>query len=202
MQLTVVDPEPSQLSLLQAVAIRMADEGIPVRAIARAVRIPGDEVYDILREAITTGTIVELPKDDWPPGSNRSSRSVFQGTPLEQEDALKFACARVFKATRLEAAILAVLLKRTEVTKQQLHQVIENNRPGDGEGNPREETDPKMVDVLICHLRKKLKLHEITIETVWGIGYLVSGAQRDLAIRKLTTFSVVPENMAQLKEAA
>lgn len=197
MQLTVVDPDPSQTSLLQAIAVRMADEGIPVRAIARAVRIPGEDVYNILREAITTGTIVELPKDDWPPGSNRNSRSVFQGTPLEQDDALKFACARVFKATRLEAAILAVLLKRTEVTKQQLHQVIENNRPGDGEGNPREETDPKMVDVLICHLRKKLKLHEITIETVWGIGYLIAAAQRDLAIRKLTQFSVVPGNMQE-----
>lgn len=169
----------------QTVAIRMADEGIPVRAIARALKISSSDVYETLRDALAAGSIVEMPKNDWPIGSQRSMRTAFNGTPLEDEEALKFACARCFKATKLEAAILAVMLRRNEVTKQQLHIVIEQNRQTEG----RDETDPKMVDVLICHLRKKLKPHKIIIETVWGIGYLIPVAFRDIAVAKLSAFA-------------
>jgi DNA-binding response OmpR family regulator len=181
--LTVVEQDPSIRPFVEAVAIRMADEGVPVRAIARATRVPSDEVYGILRDAVARGAIVDIPKDDWPVGSNRSSRVAFNGTPLQNEEELKFACARYFKATRLEAAILALLLRRSEATKQQLHIVIEQNRPTEG----REETDPKMVDVIICHLRKKLRKRDIEIETVWGIGYLITPAGRDKALAILNT---------------
>jgi DNA-binding response OmpR family regulator len=178
--LAITPPDPAAASI----AVRLADEGIPVRAIARATSIPSDEVYSLLRDALASGTIVELPKDDWPPGSRRSARTAFNGTPFDDDEALKFACARFFKVTRLEAAILGVLLKRSEVTKTQLHLVIEQNRPSEG----REETDPKMVDVVICHLRKKLKPHELSITTVWGIGYLMPVQDRDKAVVLLNQF--------------
>jgi Transcriptional regulatory protein, C terminal len=160
--------------------IRLADEGIPVRAIARGLKVPADEVYPLLRGALREGYLVEMPKDDWPIGSSRSARTVFNDTPLENEDALKVACALLFKATRLEAAILAVLIKRNEVTKRQLHAVIEQTRD-----TGRDETDPKMIDVVICHLRKKLGKHTITIQTVWGIGYLMPLKDRERAIAML-----------------
>jgi hypothetical protein len=180
--LTLVELDPSCVPLLHAVAVRLADEGMPVRAIARSVRLPSEDVYEVIRDAIYRGTITEMPKDDWPIGSTRVSRNAFHGTALDNEDALKFACARYFKATRLEAAILAVMLKRSEVTKQQLHLVIEQNRPGEN----RDETDPKMVDVIICHLRKKLRKVDIVIETIWGIGYSISSAGRERAVAILT----------------
>jgi DNA-binding response OmpR family regulator len=182
--LAIVIPEP--VSDTFAVAVRLADEGIPVRAIARATHLPSEDVYEALREAILRGSIVDMPRDDWPPGNSRSQRSVFNGTPLEQEQALKCACARFFKTSPLEAAMLALMLKRTEVTKQQLHLTIEENRLG------KEQTDPKMVDVMICKLRKKLKLHDVEIETMWGIGYLISSAHRERAIQKLLAAHEAP----------
>lgn len=170
--------QPSNvIPLSTAVAIRLADEGVPVRAIARAVKLPSDEVYDLLRDALAAGSIVEIPKDDWPPGSARTGRTAFNGTPLDTDDSLKLACARVFRTTRMESAILAVMLKRNEVTKNQLHVVIEQNRATEG----RDETDPKMVDVVICHLRKKLRKFDLKIETVWGIGYLIPVSDRERA---------------------
>lgn len=187
--LVAVDPLPATLLIttegVRDIAIRLADEGIPVRAIARATKVPSEDLYEVLKEAMLCGYILELPKDDWPPGSNRAQRLAVQGTILDNEDTLKFACARMLKATRLEAAILAVLLRRQEVTKQQLHAVIEQNRPSEN----RDETDPKMVDVIICHLRKKLKPHALEIETVWGIGYLMKPAHRDNAVLLLTAFT-------------
>lgn len=194
--LSVVQPDPSVEPLLCTVAVRMADEGIPVRAIARATRLPADRIYEELNRAAAAGSILEVPKDDWPAGSNRASRNIFQGTPLEQEDALRIACARYFKATPLEAAMLAVLLKRTETTKAQLHAIIEQNRPGEN----REETDPKMVDVMICKLRKKLRPHDIEIETMWGTGYFIASPFRDRAIMILTTMALAPP--AAVEQAA
>lgn len=178
-------PADPRIESTTAVAVRLADEGIPVRAIARATRIPSEDIYEMLHEAIASGAIVEMPKDDWPVGSNRDQRSRLHGTLLEQDETLRFMCSRLFKVTRLQAAILATLLKRAEVTKAQLHIVIEQNRPSAN----RDETDPKMVDVLICHLRKKLKPHGVAIETVWGIGYLISPTERDKAVRLLEDYS-------------
>lgn len=173
--------EPAPDPAIVAVAVRMADEGIPIRAIARSTRVSSEEVYELLRQAIQSGTIIELPKDDWPAGSTRGTRSPFNGTPLDDEDRLKVACTRYFKATKLEAALLAVLLRRDQATKDQLHRVIEQNRPGE----KRDETDPKMVDVLICHLRKKLRPHDVQVETIWGVGYAIPVPSRDKAVRAL-----------------
>jgi len=185
--IAAVEPAPSPT----AIAVRLADEGIPVRAIARSLHIPSADLYELFKEAVQAGTILELPKDDWPPGTTRHQRSPFNGSPLEDDNALKCACARFFKCSPLEAVMLAAMLKRNEVTKQQLHHVIEQNRPGDP---ARDETDVKMVDVMICKLRKKLKPHDIHIETMWGLGYLISARSRDIAIGLLSS-SADPANV-------
>lgn len=191
-----MDAQPS-VTAPTDIAVRLADEGIPVRCIARAVKVSSEDVYELLNEALASGKIIEMPKDDWPIGQRRDQRSRLHGTLLEQDEALLFACNRFFKATRLQSAILATLLKRNEVTKAQLHLVIEQNRPSDN----RDETDPKMVDVLICHLRKKLTPHRVKIETVWGMGYLIGPADRERAIQLLETFmSSLPAE--PMKEAA
>ena len=129
------------------------------------------------------GVLLEMPRDDWPPGSGRHQRSVFTGTPLEQDSALKHACARFFKASPIEAAMLGALLKKTEVTKAQLHQVIENNRPS-GRDEPTEE---KIVDVMICKLRKRLKSanETYTVMTVWGSGYYIEPLVQKAILERL-----------------
>lgn len=165
-----------------AAAVRMADEGIPVRAIARTLTTPSADIYELLREAIDQGTILEMPRDEWPQGSVRSTRTLFIGSPLEKDEDLRLACASFFKASPLEAAMLALMLRRDTVTKSQLHTVIENTR-----ANPqgKEVTDIKMVDVLICKLRKKLKTHDLYIETMWGHGYAIGKAHRETAVALL-----------------
>lgn len=182
----ILSPEPTPLPLIiihgldteqRQIAARLADEGVPVLAIARGMKLSSTDVYDALADALEQGVILEMPKPDWPPGTSRQNRNALAGTILDNDDNLKFACARLFKATRLEAALLGMLLKRQEVTKSQLHTVIEQNRPSE----TADETDIKMVDVLICHLRKKLKPHNLSIETVWGIGYLMKREAREQA---------------------
>jgi DNA-binding response OmpR family regulator len=177
----VAQPDPSIKPLVEAVAVRLADEGIPVRAIARATHLPSDEVYEALRDAIARGSILEMPRDDWPASTARANRVVISGTPIDTDEGMKCACVRYFKASPLEAGMLTLLLKRDEVTKEQLHHVIETTR-----GIGKVPTEIKMVDVMICKLRKKLKdPHDITIKTMWGLGYYMEHPERDRTLKLL-----------------
>lgn len=44
----------------------------------------------------------------------------------------------------------------------------------------REEQGPKIIDVFICKLRRKLAPHGIAIVTVWGVGYRIADDALDL----------------------
>ena len=162
---------------------RLADEGVPVAAIARALLLPSDNVREILHDAIAYGVLLDMPKEDWPPGSRRYQRGLTADSLLNNEERLRFACSRYFKTTRLQSAILSVMLKRHEATKDQLHQVVEQMGSSD-----KEATDRKMVDVLICLLRRKLAPFKISIQTSWGVGYLIEPEHRDKAIAQLEYF--------------
>ena len=56
------------------VAVRLAIEGVPVQAIARAIKFPSEDVRIALEEARDFGKIIELPASDWPVGQSRSTR--------------------------------------------------------------------------------------------------------------------------------
>ena len=179
-----LEPQPvTTIVAVEQAAIRLADEGIPVRAIARSLKTPSEDIYDILKDAILTGTLIELPVDDWPPGVRRNKRASLTVT-VEDDAGFQFACTRAFKVTKLEIAVLSFLLNRPQATKDQLYHTIKQTRPGEN----RDDIEPKIVDVVICHLRKKLRHpHAITIETIYGTGYLipVEDRRRALAIVKV-----------------
>lgn len=194
--LSIVEPDPSFQPFVAALAIRMADEGIPIRAIARATRLPSDQIYSAIREAIDRGQIVDMPKDEWPVGSSRTTRTPNFPGILENEDTFQFACSRCFKLTKQEANVFGALLKRVEVTREQVHSAIESGRPGEH----REPTEPKIIDVVICKLRKKMALHDIHINTSWGKGYYIEGKQRERAVGMMNGY--VLHDIAASKDVA
>lgn len=168
-------------SELIPIATRLAFEGVPVRVIARGFELPSELVRDSLRKAISMGSIIELPPEDWPPTARRADH-LPANVAKETEKDMRILCGRVFKLTGLQSAFMLVLLKKDLADKDTLHHVIEQqrltrvHRPD----NP-EETDPKMVDVVICLLRKRLKPFNITISTCWGDGYYLKAADRKKA---------------------
>jgi hypothetical protein len=176
-------PDADQTLTVNTV-VRLADEGIPVRAIARATKLSSEEIRDIIHTATDLGQIVGMPRDDWPAGANRDARQPAPSSVLRLDDEkIIFNISRLFKVTKLQAALFSVLIKRTEVIKETLHQVIESRRKPN-----KEETDPKMVDVVICHLRQRLEPFEITIETQWASGYYMTLDMRKKANLLLEQF--------------
>lgn len=118
------------------------------------------EVVAFLREAADQGRIVVLP----------AARSV------SPESALVATCRLVFDLTRIEARALLQLLGQPHAAREELHAAII--------GNGIATTQIKLVDVVVCRLRKKLVPHGIKINTIRGFGFSIEAATRD-RIRKL-----------------
>lgn len=76
----------------------------------------------------------------------------------------------VAQLTNSEAQLVVLLRNKSPgyATKQGLMDQMYAFRLGD------DEPEIKIIDVYVCKLRKKLALHEITIDTVWGRGYAMS----------------------------
>jgi DNA-binding winged helix-turn-helix (wHTH) protein len=129
-----------------------------------------------------------MPRDDWPPTAKRADRLPAETRALGDER-LAVGCIRVFKLTPLQADVFALLLKRNEAYKTSIHAVIEGRRlKRQNKPANMEETELKMVDVIICNLRKKLKKHSIKIKTLWGKGYCMDKVDRDRALSMLAEY--------------
>lgn len=159
-----------------SIAVRLADEEVPVRAIARSLMLPSEQVREVLNEAVAAGKIIRVPREDWHPHPRGQLSPAAAPAVKMQDDELTANCQRLFDLTKLQAAFMSVLIRRNEVTKGVLHQVVEQNRKNI---ENVEETDPKMVDVVICHLRKKLKKYEIEVKTLWAVGYYMEPKMRE-----------------------
>lgn len=157
------------------IAVRAANEGIPIAAIGRVLAAPFELVSDTLKVALGSGRIAAIPKPDWPPSQAWDSHLPTIPRSANNDD-VEFAVGKVFKLTRLEAGFLMVLLRCDSADKEKLHAVVEDQRQTRHlRPDSSDATDPKMVDVMICKLRKKLRdrCPELTVKTQWGRGYYI-----------------------------
>lgn len=161
---------------IAAIVTQLADEGVPVRAIARSVHLPYAEVSELIDTAVAEGQLLQVPKSDWPIGKGKSRDNrepQFDPFTGVSEDAFDLTLIRLFRVTKLQCSLLAPLLRRKEVTRNAMHETIERRRkPG---APPTEE---KLVDVVICNLRKKLKPFGLEIKTIWSQGYYMDAEHR------------------------
>lgn len=167
-----------------SIAVRLADEGVPVRAIVRALKQTPDDVRDCLATAQAKGEILSIPRDDWPPGTRSNDRRP-DVVPLDIEsDEMLLSIARTFKITPAMSRVFAALLRRPEMTKATLHLAVQR------EGS--DVTDPKIVDVMICKLRKVMPKYDIEIKTIWGRGYFIPPESKVLAFKQMKMQYVAP----------
>lgn len=94
----------------------------------------------------------------------------------ELEDALgvNYPAPLSFGLTPKQARVLGVLMKRNVATKETIVAALYGHISCD-----REIPGQKIVDVFICHMRKKLATFGIQIKTVWGDGYALSNGDKE-----------------------
>lgn len=159
-------------------AVRLADEGVPLRAIARATRIPSADIRDALYEAQRDGRLLELPRDDWPPGFPRDQRALQLSRLMAgNRRALFIAVQQVFSLQMAEVPLLLTMLQYEAMCKK------------------RDDMTGRTVDVHICAMRKKLRPFGVTIHTIWGYGYQMAVDQRrkamDIILRHVTSAPIL-----------
>jgi DNA-binding response OmpR family regulator len=81
---------------------------------------------------------------------------------LESEPGLELI--QIAHLTHTERLLLGILIRRRRVTKDQLMTALYCHRPDN-------EPCSKIIDTLICKMRRKLKPHGIEIKTIWCAGY-------------------------------
>jgi hypothetical protein len=142
-------------------AIKLADEGVPLRAIARAVDVPSEEVRDCLSQARANGRLLSLPREDWPPGFPRDERALqLSRLVVKDREAMVRAVGRLFDLTATETRVLLALVQSSMVARL------------------RADMNNQAMNVHVHWLRKKLAKHNIGIETVRSYGYQLSPANR------------------------
>jgi DNA-binding response OmpR family regulator len=157
------------------IAIRLADEGVPMRAIARATQIPSAILYDRLQDAKFTGQLLALPRDDWPPGCPRDQRSLqLSRLAVSDPTLLTVTIQTIFHLSPQPARLLLLLTQHEVVSREGTSLVT-----------------PKCFDVHVCTMRKKLQSYKIKILSLWGYGYQLSQDDRrkvmDLVLAKVAT---------------
>jgi hypothetical protein len=157
--------------------INLAYEGVPQRAIARALQLPANEVGEVVADAVARGIIVEPSESEWPQGSRAPRHPSFAGPPIDEGTLL--AAAQSLALTKTQAALFLALVRRKFCTTEILHDIVESRRWA--HSTP---TDRKIVGVMICSVRKRLR-GRYTIQTVQGSGYFMSDDDRRRAAEHL-----------------
>jgi hypothetical protein len=151
------------------IAIRLADEGVPLRAIARAIKMSSDLLRERLQIALDAGELFDLPRDDWFPGFSRDQRALHQRAlhqralhqralrlshlALQNRAALNIAMQQILSLTPTQAEFLLALLQNSSVPKTHF------------------DLATKTIDVHMYWLRQRMLRFGIVVETVWGYGY-------------------------------
>ncbi len=91
---------------------------------------------------------------------------------LERLLGMREVLPRPWGLTRREAAVLGILLKRQVMSATQLFEAVWG---GDS------ERETKIVEVVVCKLRAKLRAHGIAIRTEYGAGYFIPPQEKAAA---------------------
>jgi predicted Rossmann fold nucleotide-binding protein DprA/Smf involved in DNA uptake len=148
---------------------RMAQEGIPVAVIARTVQRPIEKVYLCLHQAKQIGRIAELPRPDWPPSSRFNERAPALASFKSFDNDLLMLLMQHFDLSRQRASVLLALLRRISCTREQLNKVLKETSR-----DAVKDTNPKMLDVVMHHVRGRLKQRDLYINTIRDGGYSLS----------------------------
>jgi two-component system cell cycle response regulator CtrA len=168
-----------------------ARHGIAISTIARAMALPVDRVEGMCLRAHGNGELQMMPPAT-PDDPRHALLSELTNLRAQLDDAQmqirELTSVRelgvetyvgVAQMTRKEAVVAAAIVKYGHASKSSIYHALYGGLDID------EQREPKIVDVFVCKIRKKLRPFGVEIDTQWGVGYKMS-----------------PENVARLRELA
>ncbi len=174
---------------INRVWVRLADEGIPVAAIARSFGVKFSDVHAFLKEARDRGEIIEVPPSDWGLGQSRHDRAD-KGGPAERvarpdpNDPIHVArVCNDFNLTHQAACLILLLAsRRGGVPKEMIFKLLFEDH---------DTRDPLVMknhlSVLMTRCRRQFSKQSILFEikTIWGVGYALGEGTRALFLNSI-----------------
>lgn len=165
------------------VVIRFAQQGVAIDTMAHALMVPVESVTRICQRAKEIGHIVGMPPEKNETAADRKLALRTEVVNLREQliDArdiiaelrepkreIAFDYERVAHFTRYELQMLVALATAASgMSKERLYNELYGAR------HLGEMPEPKIIDVFICKLRRKLLPFGVTISTRWGHGYFM-----------------------------
>jgi hypothetical protein len=168
--------------------VRMAREGIPLKAMARILMRGYEEIVTGGEALLASGEIAELPKVDWHQGVR------IKASPQAYLWDDRIRISTMLGCARQEADLLARLLRAGELDHEQLARQL----PRRPYGSEAKDYRIRSLRVVLCRVRKKLP-KDIKIETSFGAGLSMSSESRD---RLLSLLYPEPHDEAKPAERA
>jgi hypothetical protein len=145
--------------------VRMACEGIPIRAIGRCLNKTADEVREPIEEAHRQGLVRAMPAEDWAAGLPKPAPSrIVSGGFVERHTALTLRVqVRLPHVPRFEARFIAALILLEQASHIELSALIREDRP----------LNLDSLKQLAHKSRKLLFALGFDMQTLWGTGYFI-----------------------------
>jgi DNA-binding winged helix-turn-helix (wHTH) protein len=114
------------------------------------------------------------------------------GLIYENEDNIRFKCH--FSPKELQLVLMLMKHKGRLLSKEVMWFAIYGARP------ECDQADPKIVDVFLCRVRRKLAKYNIMIGTVWSRGYIIDEEnwQKLQQLKEETAVWTPPNTIAEL----
>lgn len=170
------EPRTHRIYNTAGAVVAFARQNVPITVISRALVTAESQVYAICRRGIATGEMLVMPPAE--PATTRDALQIecaklredlLEARALlrEIQDARQNDFANyvgVAKLTVHEAKMVALLVRVGRASKDRIYAELYAD---DYDHAP----EPKIVDVFLCKVRRKLTPEGIEIGTVWGYGY-------------------------------
>ena len=160
------------------VVLALARHGVAISTMSRALLLGEVQVTAWCNHAFEVGELIRMPPavPEDIRGAMATELVHLRAQLSEANDLIREmrtvdtdvtdALQGVARMSHGEAVVLASIVRHGRVSKQRLYNALYGNH-----ANPDATPDPKIIDVFICKIRRKLEPHEIEIGTLWGWGY-------------------------------
>lgn len=166
--------------MIEAYAISLAAEGVPVCVIARSLKIKSEDIRTFLKGALEDGRIVVLPPEDWLQKSKEGG--VLIGVPL---DVRERAARRVFGVSSQQSRVLLALLLYPMCSRERLDRALNRDKDVDAD-----HCDYAACKVVVFNIRHKMERHSWFAIRPSENGYYCDGAARKKALAMVDDYCV------------
>lgn len=170
------------------IAIRLAEEGVPIAVIGRACKLPFGEVEIELKEAVELGRLLQLPMAHWDKNVLAPTAKVASSNTIHEDT---YRLRRRFGLTPNQANLVALLMRRKGLVR---YETLVTSRPRRRRNDEDAENIHRIIGANLFWVRQSLSPEGVLIKTYASDGLSMEEPDQQRLINVLYHQPVVVAN--------